>query len=102
MQRLLFRQLGDVSLYVAGFFQDSFAKKLVDIDYYIDMGGTAYHHVAVRADRPPVQQMFHELAGRFGALVDVESFHHYADPEAVAAELEDRFPEFIGRAFGRP
>ena len=71
MQRLLFRQLGDVSLYVAGFFQDSFAKKLVDIDYYIDMGGTAYHHVAVRADRPPVQQMFHELAGRFGALVDV-------------------------------
>ena len=22
--------------------------------------------------------------------------------EAVAAELEDRFPEFIGRAFGRP
>lgn len=22
--------------------------------------------------------------------------------EAIAAELEDRFPEFIGRAFGRP
>jgi len=36
------RRLGDVSLFVAGFFAQSFARKLVDIDYHIAMGGRAY------------------------------------------------------------
>ena len=49
-QRLMFRHVGDVSLYMAGFFQDSLARKLVDVDYYIDMGGAAYQQVASRAE----------------------------------------------------
>jgi hypothetical protein len=36
------QRLGDVSLFVAGFFAQSFARKLVDIDYHIAMGGRAY------------------------------------------------------------
>ncbi len=38
-QRILFRQVGDVSLYLAGYFQDSLNRKLVDVEYYIGMGG---------------------------------------------------------------
>ena len=36
------QRLGDVSLFVAGFFAQSFARKLIDIDYHIAMGGRAY------------------------------------------------------------
>ena len=44
-QRL--RQMGDFSLYIAGFFSDSLNRKLVDVDYYIGMGGAAYENVAL-------------------------------------------------------
>ena len=70
-QRRLFRQVGDLSLYVAGYFQDSLNRKLVDVDYYIDMGGTAYRQVAARIDESFQRQVFGELAEKFGSLVDV-------------------------------
>ena len=40
------QRLGDVSLFVAGFFAQSFARKLIDIDYHIAMGGSAYGTLA--------------------------------------------------------
>ena len=40
------QRLGDVSLFIAGFFAGSFARKLVDIDYHIAMGGRAYGSLA--------------------------------------------------------
>lgn len=70
-QSALFRHIGDVSLYVAGFFQDSLNRKLVDVDYYIDMGGTAYRQVAVRADEEMMKLLYGELSEKFGSLVDV-------------------------------
>jgi hypothetical protein len=70
-QSALFRHIGDVSLYVAGYFQDSLTRKLVDVDYYIDMGGAAYQHVAGRADEDFKKALYTELAQKFGSLVDV-------------------------------
>lgn len=67
----MFRHIGDVSLYKAGFFQDSLNRKLVDVDYYIDMGGTAYKQVAIRAEEDILKSLYQELADKFGALVDV-------------------------------
>ena len=43
------RRLGDVSLFIAGFFAQSFARKLIDIDYHIAMGGRAYGTLAESA-----------------------------------------------------
>src|SRR3979490_1907164 len=40
------QRLGDVSLFIAGFFAQSFARKLIDIDYHIAMGGRAYAALA--------------------------------------------------------
>src|ERR1017187_4340631 len=40
------QRLGDVSLFVAGFFARSFARKLIDIDYHIAMGRNAYGTLA--------------------------------------------------------
>jgi hypothetical protein len=70
-QRSMFRKVGDVSLYMAGYFQDSLNRKLVDVDYYIDMGGTAYAQVAARVEEPASREMYEELAEKFGKLVDV-------------------------------
>ena len=42
----ILQRLGDVSLFMAGFFAQSFERKLVDIDYHIAMGGRAYGTLA--------------------------------------------------------
>lgn len=69
------RRLGDVSLFVAGFFAHSFARKLVDIDYHIAMGGRAYGALAgvmqQRARNLAFAGVFAELAQKFQRLVDV-------------------------------
>ncbi|CAM6054745.1 unnamed protein product [Sphagnum tenellum] len=70
-QSLLFRHIGDVSLYMAGYFQDSLNRKSVDVDYYIDMGGTAYQHVADRSEEDMKKHLYLELAQKFGAFVEV-------------------------------
>ncbi len=70
-QQARFRHVGDLSLYVAGFFQDSLNRKLVDVDYYIGMGGTAYQHAAARSAEQTLRGVFHELAERFSTFVDV-------------------------------
>lgn len=67
------QRLGDVSLFVAGFFAHSFARKLVDIDYHIAMGGRAYGTLAAglaRGRRHVLARVFAELAMKFLPLVD--------------------------------
>ncbi|GFE81327.1 hypothetical protein GCM10011487_33270 [Steroidobacter agaridevorans] len=69
------RRLGDVSLFIAGFFAQSFARKLVDIDYHIAMGGRAYGTLAENMRYSIRGQafatVFLELARKFQSLVDV-------------------------------
>ena len=70
-QRSLFRHVGDFSLYVAGFFQDSLRRKIVDLDYYIGMGGAAYRAVAQREESQQKQKIYEELSDKFPKFVDV-------------------------------
>lgn len=70
-KRSLLRHVGDVSLYVAGFFQDSLSRKLVDVDYYIGMGGTAYQHVASTTPEDVLRALYGELAEKFSSFVDI-------------------------------
>jgi hypothetical protein len=67
------QRLGDVSLFVAGFFAQSFARKLIDIDYHIAMGGRAYGTLAeslARTRSRVLGQVFAELAEKFQPMVD--------------------------------
>jgi len=67
------QRLGDVSLFVAGFFAQGFARKLIDIDYHIAMGGRAYGVLASSLDRGRsrvLAQVFGELAAKFQPMVD--------------------------------
>ena len=67
------QRLGDVSLFIAGFFSQGFARKLVDVDYHVAMGGRAYGTLAesVPAGRGrTLRQVFAELAAKFQPMVD--------------------------------
>jgi|SRR5579863_765334 len=67
------QRLGDVSLFVAGFFAQSFARKLIDIDYHISMGCRAYGTLAetlARGRTRVLGNVFAELAQKFQPLVD--------------------------------
>jgi hypothetical protein len=67
------QRLGDVSLFIAGFFAQSFARKLIDIDYHIAMGGRAYAALADTMSRGKgrvLGQVFSELAQNFQPMVD--------------------------------
>jgi hypothetical protein len=71
-QRNGLREVGDLSLFISGFFADSLARSLVDVDYYIQLGEVAYGSLARRGD-PTLADVFDELAGKFTACVDVLS-----------------------------
>jgi len=68
------QRLGDVSLFVAGFFAQGFSRRLVDIDYHIAMGGRAYGSLASMIHRTTrgraLEGVFRELAAKFQRLVD--------------------------------
>jgi hypothetical protein len=69
-QRAGLKQIGDVSLFVSGYFSDSLRRKLVDVDYYATIGGSAYHALG-RSDRDLLSPVFAELGDRFSTFIDV-------------------------------
>jgi len=69
-QRSALKQVGDQSLFVSGFFSDSLARSLVDIDYYMQLGECAYGSLAQQNDER-LGEVFEELAVKFSAFVDV-------------------------------
>ena len=101
------QRLGDVSLFIAGFFAQSFARKLIDIDYHIAMGGRAYGD-ARRDDCPRhaaacwagVRRAGAEIPCRMvDALNEVSetSYQHYrpGHPASLRDLAEDRQPALL-------
>ena len=70
-QRLGLKQVGDASLFISGFFSDSLHRSLVDIDYYVSLGGYAYRSLVSTDDS--LSPIFEELSDKFVAFVDVLS-----------------------------
>lgn len=64
------KEVGDTSLYVAGFFTESLSRKLVDADYYIGLGRGAYAELAGHLGGT-LNDVYRELAGNFPAFVEV-------------------------------
>jgi hypothetical protein len=71
-QRESLRQIGDVSLFISGFFSDSLHRKLVDVDYYVSIGGCAYNALS-RVETDMFSSVFAELGKKFVGFVDVLS-----------------------------
>lgn len=74
-RNLSLQRIGDVALFIAGFFADSLSHKPVDIDYYIYMGGNAYDSLSeeIRGTLrgQALAHVYRELAKKFQLLVDV-------------------------------
>lgn len=67
------KKVGDRSLYLSGFFSDSFSRKLVDVDYYVDIGGAAYRSLAEEIREDVKASVYKTMAESFIVFVDVLS-----------------------------
>ena len=61
------KKMGDMSLYISGFFRESLTKKRISVEYYINMGQSAYQSLSEFHEG----ELFEELAFRFSDLVGV-------------------------------
>lgn len=75
IRRRHLQRLGDLALFVAGFFAESLERKPVDVDYYAGMGGAAYSSLADTAPRSfellELNEVYRELAEKFTDFIDV-------------------------------
>lgn len=96
----LLKNLGDLALYASGFFADFIERSLVDIDYYISMGGNAYGNlsglVGTGRHGDTFAEVYTELSGRFTELVDLltqiaERSRAKSEDDTVLLKLYDRW-----------
>jgi hypothetical protein len=66
----LLKFTGDLALFVSGCFSDSIARRRVDLDYYVRLGGYAYGGAA-RVGPHEASAVFDELARKFVRFVEV-------------------------------
>jgi hypothetical protein len=69
-QRRRLRKVGDASLVLSGLFPTRLRRSLVDVDYYMRIGGIAYDSLS-HDDLDLFSTAFAELASRFGDVVDL-------------------------------
>ncbi len=70
----MMKTLADRALYVSGFFGDSLQRKVVDIDYYSNIGSAAYSNLAVWTKEDTVASIYKTFSQRFLEFVDVLSY----------------------------
>jgi hypothetical protein len=74
-RKLMLQRLGDIALFISGLFSGYFQRRLIDVDYYIAMGGNAYAYLYETQDQSPRDQalaaIFQQLSQQFVQFVDV-------------------------------
>ena len=66
------KEVGDTSLYVAGFFAESLGRSLVDVDYYVGLGQNAYGQLSrALGHARSICDVYGELSDKFPRFVDV-------------------------------
>ncbi len=93
----MLRRLGDLALCISGWFADSLNRKVVDVDYYINMGGGAYGALASifeqKRDADVFVNLYDELARKFANVVEVlnEVSEGTGSKDASMLRLYDRW-----------
>ena len=99
MKTRLLKYLGDFSLFISGFFQDSLNRKIIDLDYYVAMGGGAYHQLSSSTNfkkQPELfSKIFSELASRFVQWVDVITEVSEVSQFQTASDLLRLYEKFL-------
>jgi len=72
---LILKYIGDTTLFLTGYFSDSFERSLVDIDYYASLGRSSYRDLldllAARVIQWKLDEVFDELSEKYTDLMDV-------------------------------
>lgn len=80
-QLVQMQHVGDIALYTSGFFPERIEKSLVDMDFYMAVGGQAYERAGQIRETLSIERdlnIYFELASKFGELKE------------LLAELSDR------------
>jgi hypothetical protein len=90
----MLKKMADRSLYISGFFSDSLQRKIVDVDYYVEMGRSAYGSLAHCTREDSKANIYKTFAQRFGDFVDVLS--HFSQKASLQSNqnilrLYDRY-----------
>jgi len=84
------QRIGDVSLFVSGFFSHSLASTAVDIDYYINMGGNAYavlsEEVRGTFRGNAYAPIYQELSEKFLVLIDI--LNEISDSKRIDSDVD--------------
>lgn len=67
----LLKKLADKSLYMSGFFGDSFQRKIIDVDYYAEIGGSAYYQLSSVTKEDTMAKVYSVFSTRFVEFMDV-------------------------------
>lgn len=70
----LMRLVADKSLYLTGFFGDSFQRKTVDIEYYADIGSAAYSNLHTWCREDGLSNVYKTFSKRFMDFVEVLNY----------------------------
>ncbi len=90
----ILKKLADRSLYISGFFADSLDRKIVDIDYYVQMGGAAYESLShcVREDQQAfVYSVFSKRFLEFVEVLNIVSEQSKLHSDQNILRLYDRY-----------
>ncbi len=83
------QRIGDVALFILGFFVESLANKAVDIDYYMTMGENAYGSLSEEVRGTfrgnAFADVYRELATKFPILIDV--LHEVRDSARAESDV---------------
>ncbi len=72
--REIMKILADRTLYLSGFFGDSLHRKVIDIDYYADIGSAAYSNLAAWTKEDTVSSIYKTFSMRFFDYVEILSY----------------------------
>ncbi|UXR65784.1 hypothetical protein EZJ49_05915 [Bdellovibrio bacteriovorus] len=90
----MLRKLGDRTLYISGFFGDSLSRKIVDVDYYAEIGGAAYASLAHCTREDTLARVYGVFSERFLEFVDVLTYishHSFVKSDESILRLYERY-----------
>jgi hypothetical protein len=93
----LLKRLGDTSLYVCGFFSESLKRKVVDVDYYVEMGGSAYRSLAGYNHGKSISEVYEEFSQRFSDFAEMLFVISQKARMSMPGDLINMFDQVIAR-----
>lgn len=91
----LLKKLGDTSLYISGFLGDSLKYKLIDVDYYADIGCVAYQRLSKVIKDSSFQELYMEFATEFIGFMDLLTFFSHKSNIQTNTDLLRLYDKYI-------